>query len=140
MKLFVNLLQDNGCVEKETVMLEVRLTTHVVERYVERVDPKASSGEARLVLGRMVSLGRVRSTPRHWMRNVKKTPGLRFIYWADLPGVCGLVLDGALITLVTRELFRSPPHLQVVSRSPVRPQLAQRRLHAVELPEDEEAA
>jgi hypothetical protein len=75
------------------------------------------------------------------MRNVKKTPGLRFIYWAELPGVCGLVLDGALITLVTRELFRSAPHLQVVSSpEPVRPQLAQRRLQVVELPEDEEAA
>lgn len=99
-------------------MLHVRLTQHVIDRYRQRVDPAASPQEARLVLGRMVCLGRVRSTPRHWMRSVNPTPGLRFLYWAELPGVCGLVMDGALMTLITRELCKRERHLHLVASSP----------------------
>jgi hypothetical protein len=112
-------------------MLKVRITDHVVQRYCQRVDPRATAAEARLVLGRMVSLGRVRSTPRHWMRNVNKTPGLVFLYWAELPGVCGLVLNGALVTLVTRELCqRDRHHLQLVpsATAPAVDRLPQLRL------------
>jgi hypothetical protein len=90
-----------------------------------------------MVLGRMVSLGRVRSTPRHWMRDIKQTPGLRYLYWAELPGVCGLVLDGALLTLITRELCKSERHLHLVRATPMpEPQFAERRLHAVEAPKE----
>lgn len=100
-------------------MLKVRITDHVIQRYCQRVDPAASATQARLVLGRMVSLGRARSTPRHWMRNVNQTPGLVFLYWAELPGVCGLVINGALVTLVTRELCRRDRrHLELVSSVP----------------------
>jgi hypothetical protein len=118
-------------------MLQVRLTQHVIDRYRQRVDSTASPDEARLVLGRMVCMGRARSTPRHWMRNVNKTPGLRFIYWAELPGVCGLVLDGALITLITRELCKSERHLHLVAGPlPPKPELVQWRPQPVDAPKE----
>jgi hypothetical protein len=118
-------------------LLQVCLTQHVIDRYRQRVDPTASPEEARLVLGRMVCLGHARSTPRHWMRNVNQTPGLKFLYWAELPGVCGLILDGALLTLITRKLCQRERHLHLVVDAPVpEPQFAQRRLQVVEAPKE----
>jgi hypothetical protein len=116
-------------------MLQVRITQHVLDIYRHQVDPKASPEEARLMLGRLVRLGRVRSTPRRWMRRVKQTPGLRFIYWAELPGVCGLIFDGALMTVITRELCKSERHLHVVAGAP-EPQLEQRRLQVIQAPKE----
>src|SRR4051794_11546231 len=117
-------------------MLQVRLTQHEIDRYRQRVAPTASPQEARLVLGRMVCLSRARSTPRHWMRDIKQTPGLRYLYWAELPGVCGLALDGALLTLITRELCRSERHLHLVPGPPAPELQLARRLHAVEAPKE----
>ena len=54
----------------------------------------------------MVARGRMRSRPRHWTRGVHQTPGLRFLYWADMPDLCALVLDGVVITVLTREVCR----------------------------------
>jgi hypothetical protein len=103
----------------------VRISQHAIERYQGRVDTSASLTEARLVLGRMLSLGRVRPTPRRWMRDRAQTPGLVYVYWAELPGVCGLVLDGTLVTVVTRELCRAgrARHLRLVEtpRQPTAP-------------------
>jgi hypothetical protein len=49
----------------------------------------------------------VRPHPRRWMRgHVRLTPGLRFIYWSELPGVCGLAVGSTLVTVVTRSLYR----------------------------------
>lgn len=117
--------------------LRVRITDHVVLRYRQRVDPGASPAEARLVLGRMISLGRTRSTPRHWMRHVHQTPGLVFLYWAELPGVCGLVLDGALVTLLTRQLCKADRHLQLVPAGPAAAPFEQpHHLRLVEAPKE----
>lgn len=117
--------------------LRVYITDHVVQRYRQRVDDSASPAGARLVLGRMISLGHTRSTPRHWMRDVRKTPGLVFLYWAELPGVCGLVLDGALVTLLTRQLCKAERHLHLVPAGPtVLPLEQPRRLGLVETPKE----
>jgi hypothetical protein len=43
-----------------------RISAHAVARWAERVDPSAGPTEARLALGQLVSMGRSRSTPRHW--------------------------------------------------------------------------
>jgi hypothetical protein len=118
-------------------MLKVRITDHVIQRYRHRVDPEATVGQARLVLGRMVSLGHVRSTPRHWMRNVNQSPGLVFLYWAELPGVCGLVINGALVTLVTRELCRRDRrHLELVPSVAAPVTEGRRHLRLVEAPKE----
>lgn len=89
-------------------MAPLSLSSHAVTRWNERVDRHVSRLEARLALGRFISLGRVRPTPRHWMRaDVVPAPGLRFVYCADRPGVCALARDGVVLTIITRSLCSS---------------------------------
>jgi hypothetical protein len=84
-----------------------QVTHHAVDRYIDRVDPSATRHQAAAAIARIIGRGRVRSTPRHWMRGlVRQTPGLRFVYLAELPGVCALVIDGAVVTIITRRLCR----------------------------------
>jgi hypothetical protein len=84
-----------------------RITRHAVDRYIDRVNSSASPDEARWCIARILAQGQVRPTPRHWMRaGVRLTPGLRFVYWAGQADVCLLVLDGAVITIITHELCR----------------------------------
>jgi hypothetical protein len=102
----------------------LQITTHAVCRYRERVDRRISLLEARLRLQRLVSLGRVRATPRHWTReSVKVSAGLRFVYWSGEPHVCALVRDRAVVTVLTRTLCKSsrPRHLKLVQSSAPRP-------------------
>jgi hypothetical protein len=87
-------------------MVRARITQHAIERYISRVEPSASPDRARACVEQIVIRGQVRSTPRHWMRHqVRITPGLRFVYWAEQPYVCALVLDGAVVTIVHRSLY-----------------------------------
>lgn len=83
-----------------------RVTHHAVVRYIERVEPSATGYQAEVEIDLIVHRGHVRSTPRHWMRRVRQTPGLRYIYWAELPDVCALVRDDAVVTIITRRLCR----------------------------------
>lgn len=89
-----------------------RVSTHAVERWLQRVDGAASPSAARDALNRFVRYGRSRSTPRHWMKDVRQTPGLRFIYSDDHPGVCVLVRNNTALTVVTRTLCRPAPQLR----------------------------
>ena len=103
-------------------MSSLVLTSHAVARYRERVDPGASPLEARLALGRLVTLGRSRATPRHWMRaDVEPQPGVRFIYWSSLPDVCAIARDGVVVTVLTRGLCRSVTSRSHLRRVPERP-------------------
>jgi hypothetical protein len=86
-----------------------RVSGHAVERYLERVEPAASRQEARAALHRLLCVGRRRSRPRHWMRGERVEPGLTFVYGALSPGVCLLVRDEVVLTVKTRELFRTEP-------------------------------
>src|SRR4051794_1600010 len=87
----------------------LHVTRHAVDRYRQRVEPSASYMTARLRLEQMVALGRTRSTPRHWMRGrISPTPGLRFLYWSQRPSICALVVGNAIVTVVTRSMFRAP--------------------------------
>src|SRR3954453_9936480 len=88
-------------------MSAFRITSHVVDRFIERVDPTASRAHARRVLTEFLTRGKCRTTPRHWMDHVSPARGKRFIYWADLPGVCLVVIDGVAVTLLTRDLVRA---------------------------------
>ncbi len=103
-------------------MTHLFLSTHAVARWQERVDPQISAVESRMALRRFVSLGRVRATPRHWMRDdVTPAPGLSFVYCADRPGVCALVRDGVVLTVLTRTLCHSVTsrrHLRLVQPVP----------------------
>ena len=97
-------------------MKTLRLTHHAIERYQERVAPAISSAEARMALQRFVSMGRMRPTPRRWMSSERAEPGTRFVYWSRQPGVCAILLDGAVVTVITAELVRTSPrrHLHAV--------------------------
>ena len=104
-------------------MTPLSLSNHAIRRWQQRVDPHISATEARLALGRFIALGRVRSTPRHWMRDdVTATPGLMFVYCAARPGVCALIQNGTVLTVITRALCSSPTsrrHLRLVPSGPV---------------------
>ena len=100
----------------------VFVALHAIERCQQRVAPDLTIDEIRALLLTMVSSGRVRTTPRKWMKgSVSLTPGLRFVYWSELPDVCGLVRDGTLVTVVTRTTCRrplptNPPFLDYLQR------------------------
>ncbi len=84
----------------------VRVTDHAIERYRQRVEPGTSSLMARLRLEQMVAVGRTRSTPRYWMRGyLAPTPGLRFLYCAQRPNVCALLVRNSVVTVLTRSMF-----------------------------------
>lgn len=84
----------------------VRLSAHAVQRWRERVDFGATPTEARFELGQLISRGRVRATPRHWT-DADPAPGLTFVYWAQRPSVCALIVDGVVVTVLTRTLCRN---------------------------------
>jgi hypothetical protein len=84
---------------------KLRVSAHAADRFRLRVSPAASPEEALRRLEQMAAAGRLRSRPRHWT-NVEPAPGLRFLYWAELPHVCGLVLEGVIVTVLTRDLCR----------------------------------
>ena len=88
------------------VARHLRVSAHAVERFQSRVYPTSSAAACRLLLERMVSCGKTRSRPRHWMRQIEPAPGLRFLYWVELPHVCGLVVNGVVVTVLTRALCR----------------------------------
>ena len=83
---------------------------HAAERWVQRVDRGASVHEANLPVRRFVAMGRARPTSRHWMRGrVRPEPGTPFVYNACRPGLCAVVVDGLVVTILTRSLFAARP-------------------------------
>lgn len=80
-------------------------TRHAIERFQQRVAPVTTAEAARRI--RAAAAGaKARPTPR-WWTPVAPAPGLRFLYPADLPGVCLLTRDGAVITIFERSECRS---------------------------------
>ena len=45
---------------------EIRITTHTIERWQQRVDPASSWLAAHLAIRKLLNTGRSRPTPRHW--------------------------------------------------------------------------
>ena len=107
----------------------IDISAHAIDRYRQRVDRLASRGTGRAVLTEMTLKGHLRSRPRHWMRHVEQTPGLRFLYWAELPQVCALVLDGVVVTVLTREVCRSSRHRRSEHDRPMRREARVARRH-----------
>lgn len=81
------------------------ISHHAVARYVERVDSTASENVAHLAISQIVTFGRTRPLPRHWMRNdVEPSPGLSFVIWSRHPHVCLLVRDHVVVSTLTRAM------------------------------------
>jgi hypothetical protein len=86
--------------------VRVRISRHAVDRWQQRVDRDSTFAMARRDLTSFLATGRVRPTPRFWMRELRPSGGLRFVYSARFPGVCVLVREGMAVTVVTRGLMR----------------------------------
>lgn len=86
--------------EDTVVSPPARVSTHAIERYVERVDSLAAPAAAAAEIYAVAVGGRSRPTPRRWMRRARKTPGVRFVYDARRPGVCAVVMSGVIVTVV----------------------------------------
>jgi hypothetical protein len=85
--------------------MRVEVSSHAVDRYVQRVDSHASRQEARLAVMQIASLGRLRAVPRHWLRrHVQPCCGLLFLTWNHRPEICLLVRDGVVVTVITRAM------------------------------------
>jgi hypothetical protein len=82
-----------------------RITQHAVQRWRERVDPYITADQARQELREFISNARHRPRPRHWT-DVQPTSNLGFLYWSLRPDVCGLVVDGAVVTVLARRRSR----------------------------------
>ncbi len=95
----------------------VRVSAHAAQRWIERVDPGASFSEARMAVAQFIALGRARPCPRRFMRGqVRQEPGTRFVYNARRAGVCAVITEGVVATILTRELFGPRrEHLRVVT-------------------------
>ncbi len=83
------------------------ISGHAIERFRQRVDERASLTQAYTEITSMLSRGRVRSRPRHWMRS-SILPGTRYVYPADRPGICLIVEGGVVKTVLTKNLYRTP--------------------------------
>jgi len=91
-------------------MTTLIISSHAKQRYVERVEPSLSLALAGRHLRRFVAVGRARPKPRHWMARAHSSPGTRFIYWSKRPGVCAIVRNGVVVTVLTADLCHAAPH------------------------------
>lgn len=80
-------------------------TRHAIERFKQRV-AAVSTAEADRRIRQAAGGARARPTPR-WWTPVAPAPGLTFLYPAELPGVCLLVRNGAVLTVLERAQCRS---------------------------------
>lgn len=80
------------------------ITRHAIERYRQRVDPRASSREAAVAISRILDTATARSRPRRWSRTIGQAPGTRYLYSAQQPDVCFVVADGAVVTVHSRSV------------------------------------
>lgn len=80
-------------------------TRHAVQRYQQRVSA-VTAREAFRALEQAACTARRRSRPR-WWTPVTPAPGLLFLYPADMPGVCLLCREGAILTVFERTTCRA---------------------------------
>jgi hypothetical protein len=82
------------------------VTVHAIVRYQQRVDGNASPRAAAEALAAIATRGRRRTRARHWMRGTIPTPGTVFVYSAASPGVCLLVREHTIVTVLSRASCR----------------------------------
>lgn len=91
----------------------IRLTRHAVQRWCQRVEQcdQVDDGElGQLRLAEFVAHAHRRSRPRHWT-DVEAVPGLSFLYWAEHPDVCALVINNAVVTVLARVRAMGAPRV-----------------------------
>jgi hypothetical protein len=81
----------------------LRLSSHAIERWSERVAGSTDLAAAVAELDAFVSRAARRSRPRNWMAHVNGVPGDLYLYDATAPGVCAIVRDATVITVIVRD-------------------------------------
>jgi hypothetical protein len=84
------------------------VSAHAIDRWMERVDRHCSRRDAKAAIDQILATGRIRSTPRRWLRR-SATPGTTYAFSAASPHVCVIVANGRAVTVITRDLVRNQP-------------------------------
>lgn len=82
----------------------MNLTRHAIKRFQERVEQLPAKEVARIIM-RAAARASVRPKPR-WWTPVAPSAGLLFLYPATLPGICLLVRERSVVTVLTRAQCR----------------------------------
>jgi hypothetical protein len=86
-------------------MHTVVVSTHAIDRFIQRVDPTASRPEAALNIRQMLDDAKARATPRKWT-GITARPGSRYLYSPTHPGICLVERGGRIRTVFARETSR----------------------------------
>lgn len=97
----------------------IRISSHAIARYSERVDRSAARTAAFQAIAEMLAAGTVRTTPR-WWTTCRLEPGTRLVYSAVNPDVCLIVKNDTVVTLVTRDLCAPSRSMGRPSRSGIK--------------------
>ncbi len=86
-------------------------TAHAIHAWNKRVDPDLDFGQCATRLRAFVSVAKPQKRPRRWTvdaggRLAAAHPAIVWLYSADFPGVCGVVRNNTVATIVTRDLCR----------------------------------
>ena len=85
------------------------ISSHAIDRYIERINPTMNRPEAALLLRVLVEVAR--ATPRKWT-GIRATLGTRSLYSAAHPRVCLVERDGRIRTVFGRETSRQWRHIE----------------------------
>lgn len=83
------------------------VSRHAAERYAERVDTTCDLRQASMLIEDALRDATANAKPRRWMRQAWAAPaGSRFVYSSRYPGLCLIVCNGVVTTVVTRDTCR----------------------------------
>lgn len=86
--------------------MTLSISRHAVIRYMERVDRSADFRRAADAIGEIQRSARVRPRARWWTSRRAEQPGTRYLYSARHGGVCLVVNDGVVLTVLSRAVCR----------------------------------
>ncbi len=96
-------------------MHTVLVSTHAIDRFIQRVDPTASRSDAALHIRQMLDDAKARATPRKWTGTTSQ-PGSRYLYSPTHPGICLVERSGRIRTVFARETSRQWRQTQRLER------------------------
>lgn len=79
-----------------------RISLHALLRYQERVKIGATEDGSKIGIHKILASARVRPYPRRWMKRTRMTPGTKYLYSAEQPGVCIIVRNDTVVTVISR--------------------------------------
>jgi hypothetical protein len=83
---------------------------------MQRVDPSCDPPSAWKAIDEIRRTSRVRCRPRWWTSRRGELPGTRYLYSAQHAGVCLVVRDGCVTTVMSRRSCQQWRRQEVASR------------------------